>query len=581
MRAEQRVPGGVPLARAEQPALWQLVDGVADGLDIRPPDELHLVQGVGIDEVERSRALGLVPGPRRMRLGLGALQALRVDELRALVALELGRRAPHRWTAPLIHRVGGYLQRLSANAGNQTVLGWLTGSARSRFDSLTLRARQRQDAGAEARAIEIAGRAAYAAARRRSVKAERAFAWYRERYVVPLHARGDYPALLYAGFRAVLAHPTPEWHADPKLAAVTPLSPSNPGLHQEPPPDPRPSRALLRGAESLDRALSRRAAPPPTAAHLGFALEWHELAMGPYAQGYLEDAVDVLDLASHVDGRGRPGHLRTLLEVLETDGIIDLARAAAGDLSDLDEDRRVSLQEEALKTRLSTTLGAALVAQGVAQWRVGWTGTPQVVVDGDRVIDLRDNVEFAVDGGGIDVLREWLEREGLDLDWPPSGTELTVQAGGGLAFSDLINDVRYAGRRFDLLVGPEVLALVRARLTPAEAVAAALWTLLPAGRRLQAGSPLQARLQMMLWSRLQRMGEHTLSQRLADDPRGRLIRASDITRGRLRQRRSRWRLELWLIDDSRVQIDGLAPAPPHRQVVAALWPPLGDALEVR
>lgn len=66
------VPHVVALTPQDQPELWEQVRAAAEAMGERPPDELYLVAEVDAGVAEQSRLLGLLPGRRRMLLGLSS-----------------------------------------------------------------------------------------------------------------------------------------------------------------------------------------------------------------------------------------------------------------------------------------------------------------------------------------------------------------------------------------------------------------------------------------------------------------------------------------------------------------------------
>jgi tetratricopeptide (TPR) repeat protein len=77
---------------AEVPELWQLVHDVAERVGTRPVDEIRLMLGTEVAVVERGSYLQRMrdSGKRVLILGLGALEGLKVDSLKAIVAHEYG-----------------------------------------------------------------------------------------------------------------------------------------------------------------------------------------------------------------------------------------------------------------------------------------------------------------------------------------------------------------------------------------------------------------------------------------------------------------------------------------------------------
>ncbi|WP_431676531.1 M48 family metallopeptidase [Kitasatospora sp. KL5] len=67
------VPNAVAVTPEEQPELWEQVRAAAEVTGERPPDELYLVAEVNAAVAEQTRLLGLLPGRRRMLLGVPLL----------------------------------------------------------------------------------------------------------------------------------------------------------------------------------------------------------------------------------------------------------------------------------------------------------------------------------------------------------------------------------------------------------------------------------------------------------------------------------------------------------------------------
>lgn len=85
-----RVDHAVAVRPDDQPELWEEVRAAAEVARQRPPDELYLVHEANAGVAEQSRLLGLLPGRRRMFLGLPLLTGLTVPRLRAVLAHEFG-----------------------------------------------------------------------------------------------------------------------------------------------------------------------------------------------------------------------------------------------------------------------------------------------------------------------------------------------------------------------------------------------------------------------------------------------------------------------------------------------------------
>ncbi|MBA2808617.1 M48 family metalloprotease [Streptomyces sp. KM273126] len=81
---------GRPVTEADEPALWRTVRELAEQVGTRAPSRIVLTADVNAAVSEDARLLGLLPGPRRLYLGIPLMQGLTEAQLRAVIAHELG-----------------------------------------------------------------------------------------------------------------------------------------------------------------------------------------------------------------------------------------------------------------------------------------------------------------------------------------------------------------------------------------------------------------------------------------------------------------------------------------------------------
>ncbi|MFK4098892.1 M48 family metalloprotease [Streptomyces sp. NPDC019531] len=81
---------GLPVTEADEPELWRTVRELADEVGTAGPSRIVLTADVNAAVAEDARLLGLLPGPRRLYLGVPLLQGLSQAQLRAVLAHELG-----------------------------------------------------------------------------------------------------------------------------------------------------------------------------------------------------------------------------------------------------------------------------------------------------------------------------------------------------------------------------------------------------------------------------------------------------------------------------------------------------------
>ncbi|MBI5103684.1 MAG: M48 family metallopeptidase [Solirubrobacterales bacterium] len=298
-RAPFEAPG--PELRPEaQPRLFEVLRDVAREAGDEPPDAVYLAHDVNASVTEHGR-----PRRRVLLLGLPLLQALTVDELRAVVAHEHG------------HYVGGDLRAAAwvwrTRAALFRTLDALYDEERwgrrlvaqpfkwyaKAFLRITNAVSRREELAADALAARVAGTAAQASALRSLAAAAAAFPAYVDDDLDPALALGGRPPIA-EGFARFLAVPAvrsaTEEHLAQRLAEEQPDPyASHPTLRErlealgadpvasaEPAAGPR-AVDLLDDLPALERGLLRE---PDELRPLG----WEDVGSGLHAPAYAEDA---------------------------------------------------------------------------------------------------------------------------------------------------------------------------------------------------------------------------------------------------------------------------------------------------
>jgi Zn-dependent protease with chaperone function len=83
-------PDADPVTARDHPALFEVIDQVAVELSTKRPHDVYLVPDVDAAVAEDAVLLGLVVRRRILLIGVGLLEVLTVDELRAVIAHEFG-----------------------------------------------------------------------------------------------------------------------------------------------------------------------------------------------------------------------------------------------------------------------------------------------------------------------------------------------------------------------------------------------------------------------------------------------------------------------------------------------------------
>ncbi|BCL17938.1 M48 family metallopeptidase [Micromonospora sagamiensis] len=221
-------PDSVLLTRTDGAALWELVETLAEQVGTAPPREIRLTGEANAAVTDDAWPLSPT-GRRRLYVGVPLLVGLRPDELRAVLAHELGHYARQhaRFTEPA-HRahvgmamarqrireamVVNHLVRLYAGLLLLTVAGCAALTYR-----LVRPVRRRQELEADRIAAEVAGTAALADGLRSVPAVAAAWARFEEDLVEPVRrATGTVPDAAYRAFAHLLADP----EYQPELAAL-------------------------------------------------------------------------------------------------------------------------------------------------------------------------------------------------------------------------------------------------------------------------------------------------------------------------------------------------------------------------
>ncbi|MEU6243690.1 M48 family metalloprotease [Streptomyces sp. NPDC047024] len=207
------VPEAVRVGPDDHPALWEYVRAAAEAVGERPPDELYLTAEMNAGVSEQSRLLGLLPGRRRMFVGLPLLAGLTGPRLRALLAHEFGH------FGHLDTRLCGVVMRgRAAVLHTEWMFGegstWLhraIGGFYARYARVFLRTSQsvarHQEFAADAVAARHAGRDATTALLRSLPDLDAAWSHYLATYAAMGEPVGALPPAgeVYGGFRHLLA----------------------------------------------------------------------------------------------------------------------------------------------------------------------------------------------------------------------------------------------------------------------------------------------------------------------------------------------------------------------------------------
>ncbi|MGW0871164.1 M48 family metallopeptidase [Streptomyces sp. NPDC002740] len=296
------VPHAVAVTPQDQPELWEQVRAAAEVAGQAPPEELYLIAEVNAGVAEQNRMLGLLPGRRRMLLGVPLLAGLTLPRLRAVLAHEFGHFGNRHTRLGAVTMRGrkAVLHTVEAFREGSTQLHYVLGSLYVGYARMFLRASQsvarQQELAADRTAAQHAGRDATAAALRMLPVLDAAHTHYLETYAAMGGPLGALPPVgeVHGGFRRLIAARPGE-----RLVALSagqrpprphrydshPPTAERIALIEELPADGRSDSsadeptaiALLRDPDRVFAALEARTLPQETA--LMRRMSWDDLVM--------------------------------------------------------------------------------------------------------------------------------------------------------------------------------------------------------------------------------------------------------------------------------------------------------------
>ena len=464
---------GVPVDERGQPELVGMIRSVAQDMGMEPPARIFLVPMVNAFVRDTGGLLGLRRGERQMAIGLPLMEALTVDELRGVIAHELGHYAGgDTRLGGLAYRAGASIGRTIENVGKESWLGRLFDAYGRMYLRISLRVRRRQELTADAAGVRLAGRENHMTALRRTRVTAYAFDHFLRSYLVPLWQRGCDAENAFEGYRALLADPTRQEELasleDEVLGQTTGHYDSHPALaerlaHLQGLPegpsaghDPRPARDLLAGAGDVERQVGAVLTRQVTGVGMDRLVQWDGTAAGEYAVELREEGDALLRAAAKVAEDPDAASLAAAIVLVEEGCAGELADALTGPLDGTPEEQ-AALRRGVLTHSLGSAIGAYLVAERGHSWAVAWSGPL-------RLLDEKGNAKdpFAMAASLVDDpssggrLRRSLGGIARLKDFRP---ERTDPAPEDEVLVGLVADVGARRRRWDVVLTPSSLVL--------------------------------------------------------------------------------------------------------------------------
>lgn len=208
LRLPDGEPEGVELSEQAQPRLWAEVRGLAGRLGTRPPEEIRLVPEVNAAVSESSRWMGLVPGTRRMYVGVPLLTGLSEQQMRSVLAHELGHYSGrHTALARITYRGQESLVRVIGHVGPRTVVGRVFTLYARLYFAVAGAVNRRQELEADTFSAQVAGKGTAIRALEELEPISAAWSLFLENYVRACCGEAHRPREVFAGFHELWSTP--------------------------------------------------------------------------------------------------------------------------------------------------------------------------------------------------------------------------------------------------------------------------------------------------------------------------------------------------------------------------------------
>ncbi|MDG4793853.1 M48 family metallopeptidase [Micromonospora sp. WMMD1082] len=460
IRTRNEPAPGLVLDEREAPQVWATVRELATAVGTRAPDEIRLVPEVNAAVGEQSRLLGLIGGRRTLYVGLPLLQAMRIDQLRSVLAHELGHYSgKHTRLGGVAYRgrlaIEGTIERIKP----RNPIGLVFKGYARLYLMVDNAASRRQELEADRASVQLAGHDAATSALRSLPALDAAWNFFMGRYVQSGWQAGLAPDDLFGGFAQLLQARREEidklrqeapdrepsrWDTHPpigvRIDAMAQLPAGSVAT------DDRPAYTLLADVPGAGRRLQGLVVDHGDRQ----VLPWAEFTHAAIAAEVQRQADGIYRAAGRFTGTAQPG-LPTILDLVRAGRLGEFAEQFFGD---------ATRREAAVRFAgpMETVLVNAAVRAQQARWQLSWSGPATFAGTGGEPLDLAEIAKLAVSAQTLDEAMARLTKLGID----PTGATV-VQQRATADDADVIGaiaNVKVDGVQHDLLVLDRGLILV-------------------------------------------------------------------------------------------------------------------------
>jgi Zn-dependent protease with chaperone function len=460
VRAKPKPPEGLNVGPDQAPELWRTVHELAHVVGTRVPNEIRLLPEINAAVFEEAHLLGLIGGRRTLYIGLPLLQAFTVDQLRAVLAHELGHYShSHTRLGAVAYRgrlaIGGTISRI----GPYNVAGWIFKAYARLYLLVDNASSRRQELEADQAAVRVAGRAAAASALRELPVLDAAWGFYFRRYVAPGWESGYAPDDLFGGFAELYAARKQEldelrgqeppnegslWDTHPPIGERIGAIAATPDVARR--PDGRRAGALLPDLVGAGRAMQAKMLDIGPRQ----VLPWAYFTAATATTTMQRDADEVFRAIGRAVGASQL-NLAALLEIVAANRLGTAAESLFPDAT------RREVPKRFIDT-MGMLIALAAIRSNVAYWQHSWTGPARLVGRDGQPLPTAEIATRAVSPQTVGEARAWLAHLGID---PGSAVLVEQRASAtGAGVIAAIANVKVDGVEHDLLVLDKGLVLI-------------------------------------------------------------------------------------------------------------------------
>ena len=442
LKPPKHEPGGMLVPLTSQPKLAATLADLGRRVGSAPPDEVRLVLDVNAAVTEESSWLGLRRGIRRLYLGVPLLYGLSENQVRSVLAHELGHYSGrHTALGAVVYRGKEALGRIIGELGPTSLVGRAFLLYLRAYVAVSHSVTRRQELEADQASAAIVGTEVASSALTALGPLSAGWQTFRRGYIGLGSTTKRRPANLFGGLAAFLADPTRQAEmaevaiqAEPEKATVydthPPLSVRLAALAGAPKvaadgPSDGPSDGASDGPGVgllTDPQGTIAAFESWLYADSGFQpASWQELVA---SEGAAVDRVNASLLARTVVAQGlRTPTLAGYLDDLRSGSLVDRAARLLPGNASLAEQQRTTTR------LLSDTVGAALVEHCGARYTHEWSRPWTLRAADGELLEQEPLVAAAVaDPAAVDALENWLREHRVPLDVEAEQTDTSPDA---------------------------------------------------------------------------------------------------------------------------------------------------------